>query len=293
MKTILIPTDFSECANNAMRFAAFIANKTDANIILLHILDIPSIGPQGSIDGTIDDIPYMMDLLNATKKRMNNLVSFPFMKHIKVDQKVEIGNISNGIIKSAAQLKPDLIIMGTHGTEGFREIIGSTAEKIIHNVHVPVITIKDKITTLKIEKIVFATDLSEEFEMVFPKVESFAKLFNAKIELVKVITKNEFETTENTQQRINQIKKQFSKSNFGITIYNDYNKQNGIKKFAIASNADIIVVGTHGKHGWAGLFNVSGIADEMVNHFQLPVMAINLEHLESPTIKTSINYSTA
>ena len=285
MKTILVPTDFSECANNALRFAAFVTQKTGASLNLLHVLEVPSIGYQGSIESTVDDVPYMMALLKATKTKMKKILSFPFMKGIKVVHNIETGRICGHILKAVEKYKVDLIIMGTHGASGLQEVlIGSNAEKIVQNSHIPVLTIKNKIESPKIEKIVFATDFSEEAEYTFPEVEKLASLLNAKIEIVKIITKSEFETTQKSQQTIKRFKNQFNHSNYLTSTYYDFNKQEGIKHVAKNVQADIIAIGTHGRHGLSNLFNNS-IAESMVNHSPLPVLVINFYrklHEKSP-----------
>ncbi|HET8963930.1 MAG TPA: universal stress protein [Chitinophagales bacterium] len=276
MKTILVPTDFSECANNALRVAAFVARKTGANINLLHVHEVPLTGYQGSIEGTVDDIPYMMGLLKATKAKIKKTLSLPFMKGIKVVHNIETGQICDHIIKAAEKYKVDLIIMGTHGVSGLKEaIIGSNAEKIVRNSSVPVITIKDNIIEPKVETIVYATDFSEEFELVFPEVEKIAKLLGAKLEIVKVVTRLQFETTKKSERIISKLKKKFKNSDFSASVYYDFNKQQGIRRFARSKKADMIALGTHGRHGLSHFFNGS-IAEELVNHSSVPVLTINL-----------------
>ncbi|HET7818521.1 MAG TPA: universal stress protein [Bacteroidia bacterium] len=276
MKTILIPTDFSECANNALRFAAFMAKKTGATLNLVHVLDVPAVGPQGSSEGTVDDVPYMIDVLKATKARMKKLLTLPFMKKVEVMQNIEIGNVTESIMKAAQKHKADLLVMGTHGAKGLQEIlIGSTAEKVVRNSHIPVITIKDEITEPNVEKIVYATDLSDEFESVFPEVERVAKLLGSRIEVVKVVTRLQFEPTKNTQRMIAKLKRKFKESDFSASVYYDYNKQQGIRRYAHSSKADLIALGTHGRHGLSHFFNGS-IAEDLVNHSSLPVLTINL-----------------
>ena len=276
MKTILIPTDFSECANNALRFAAFMAKKTGARLNLVHVPDVPAVGPLGSSEGTVDDVPYMMHVLKVTKVKMKKLLTLPFMKNVEVVQNIEIGNVTESILKAAQKHKADLIVMGTHGAKGLQEIlIGSTAEKVVRNSQIPVITIKDEILNPHVDKIVYATDLSDEFEAVFPEVKRVAKLLGAKIEVVKVVTRLEFESTKKTQRLITKLKRKFNEADFSVSVYYDYNKQQGIRSFAHSVQADLIALGTHGRHGLSRFFNGS-VAEDLVNHSSLPVLTINL-----------------
>lgn len=289
MKTILVPTDFSECANNALRFAAYVAKKTGANLNLLHVHEVPLTGHQGSIEGTVDDIPYMMGLLKATKAKIKKTLSFPFMKGIKVVHNIETGRICDHILKAAEKHKVDLIIMGTHGASGLKEaIIGSNAEKIVRNSSVPVITIKDNITEPKVETIVYATDFSKEFESVFPVVEKIAKLLGAKLEIVKVVTRLQFETTKKSERIIARLKNKFKTSDFSVSVYYDFNKQQGIRRFTHSKRADMIALGTHGRHGLSHFFNRS-IAEELVNHSSLPVLTINLNRTRSKEAEENID----
>ena len=277
MKTILVPTDFSECANNALRFAAFLAKKTSASINLLHVLEVPSIGAQGSIEFTADDVPYMMGLLKATKTRMKKLLSYPFMKDINVVENIETGAILDHILKAADKYHADLIVMGTHGTNGLEEVlIGRNAEKVSRDAKIPVFTIKEDIRNPKVDKIVYATDFSEQSKSAFPQLENFANLLGAKIELVKVITRSEFESTAKSQRAMKQFRKLFKKSYHQTSVYCDHDKQSGIRNFARDVNADIIAFDVHGRDGISYFFSRS-LTEDLVNHSSLPVLTLNVQ----------------
>ena len=277
MKTILVPTDFSECATNALRFAAFLAKKTGASINLLHVLEVPSIGAQGSIEYTADDVPYMMGLLKATKTRMKKVLSYHFMRDINVVQNIETGAILDHILKAAEKHNADLIVMGTHGTNGLEEIlIGSNAEKVSRDAKIPVLTIKDGIKDPKLDKIVYATDFSDESQLMFPKLENLATLLGAEIEIVKIITKSEFESSTQSEQAMVRFKKLFKQPYHKTSIYCDYNKQSGIRNFARSVNAGIIALGTHGRHGISHFFS-RGLTEDLVNHSSLPVLTLNVQ----------------
>lgn len=281
MKTILVPTDFSECANNALKFAAFLAKKTGASINLLHVLEVPSIGTQGSIEFTVDDVPYMMGLLKATKAKMKKALSYHFMKDIHVVQNIETGSILDHILKAADKYKADLIVMGTHGANGIEEVlIGSNAEKVSSDAKIPVLTIKDAIKDPKLEKIVYATDFSEESRRVFPELENLADLLGANIELVKIITRSEFESTTKTQRAMKRFRQLFKRPGHKTSVYNDYDKQSGIRNFARSVNADIIAIDIHGRHGISNFFS-RGLTKDLVNHSSLPVLTLNIQEGQS------------
>ncbi len=275
MKTILIPTDFSQCADNALRYAACLAKKTGATINLLHVLEVPTIGPQGSIESTVDDVPYMIGLLKVTEVKMKKRLTLPYLRGIKVIHNIETGNIREHILKAAEKYQAAAIVMGTHGMRGLGGVlIGSNSEKIIRDSKIPVFIIKDEIKEPKIEKIIYATDFSDETEFVFPEIQKLAELLGAKIEIVKVVTRLQFESTHKTERSIARFKKKFNQSNYSTSVYYDSNKQDGIRRFAYSTRGDLIALGTHGKGGMAHFFD-DRIAEDLVNDSSLPVLTIN------------------
>lgn len=280
MKTILVPTDFSECASAAFGYAALIAKKTGAQIYLMHVLDVPFAKTTSTGGINIEnhsDVPYMMGAMKMTKIKMKKIKSSPVFKNCDVKDVIEIGFISQKINEAAKKYKADMIVMGTHGSRGIDEIlIGSNAEHVVRNARVPVLSVKEKITNPKLETIVFASDFSEEGFTVFPILKKFAEPLGAKLNLMKVVTRYDFETTRETQRQIHRFKRRADAFDYPVFIYYDDYKQEGIRRYADSIHADMIALGTHGRHGLSHFFKGS-IAEDMVNHSSLPVLTINFQ----------------
>ena len=92
---------------------------------------------------------------------------------------------------------------------------------------------------------------------------------------MKVVTRIDFETTRETQKSINRFKKIADAQEYPAFIYYDDVKQEGIRRYANIVQADMIALGTHGRHGLTLFFNGS-IAEDLVNHSLLPVLTINI-----------------
>src|ERR1051326_3299701 len=132
MKTILVPTDFSECAEHALKYACILARKTKTKIILLHIIASEKSAGQSPSDGewmggwagekSPADAPLMMALLKETKKKMNKLKSLPFCEKIEMRDSIEMGDVSEMINLSAKKHNADMIVMGTHGAKGLNDV---------------------------------------------------------------------------------------------------------------------------------------------------------------------------
>jgi nucleotide-binding universal stress UspA family protein len=289
MKTILVPTDFSECANNALRFAAFVANKTGASLNLLHVIEVPSVGFNGDIESTTDDVPYMIGLLKATKTKMKKLLAQPYLNDITIRHNIEVGSIEDHILRAAEKYKSDLIVMGTHGLSGISRVLtGSTANKIVNRATIPVLTIKESVKEPVIRKILYATDFSETADKTFSEVEKLGKLLDAEIEIVKVVTRFQFETSSQSEKAISRFKEKFSDPNLKVSIYYSQSKQAGIRSYAQKVHADLIAIGMYRRNGLGNFFtNIN--TEGLINHSTLPVMAINcdrkpnIEHSEAAT----------
>lgn len=297
MKTILVPTDFSECADNALRFAAFVANKTGASINLLHVIEVPSVGFNGDIEPITDDVPYMMGLLKATRAKMKKLLAQPYLKDITKRHNIEVGSIEVHILKAAEKYEADLIIMGTHGLSSISKVLtGSTANKIVNHATIPVLTIKENIKEPVIRKILYATDFSETADKTFSEVETLAKLLDAEIEIVKVVTRFQFETSSQSENAISRFKEKVGVPNLKASIYYCQNKQAGIRSYAQKVHADLIAIGKHRRNGLGNFFNIV-TTEGLINHSTLPVLAINCERTpksqsqlsEAATVLTEID----
>ena len=95
MKKILVPTDFSEEANNALNVAAQLAKKYDAEIYLLHLLELPL--HQIDAMATHSELPEAMFFMKLAHKRFEELASQDFLEDIQVHETIEFDQSFAGI----------------------------------------------------------------------------------------------------------------------------------------------------------------------------------------------------
>ncbi len=149
MKTILAPVDFSDASTNALSFAAELAKRASARLILINIVQ------KDEVEG---DAKNMLDAIESNLKK-------------NIDPKLQCesilthGNLVTVLKKIIAIQKPDLIVMGTKGASGLKRIlIGSNTVNVIANTTVPVLVIPDEAQFENFlhkgkNRIVLATDL--------------------------------------------------------------------------------------------------------------------------------------
>lgn len=145
IKTILAPTDFSEQADAAVAYAADLARKFDARLILLYVFDLPL------IVGTYDEdlhVPGGVDpgkfesMGDAAAGKLEALADRYEARGIDVEPRVVEGGPAPEIVKAARALEADLLVMGTHGRRGLdRWILGSVAASVVRSAPCPVLTV--------------------------------------------------------------------------------------------------------------------------------------------------------
>lgn len=290
MKSILVPTDFSECSAAAYSYASLLAERTKATIYLLHVLDIPfpTQSVNGSDEATRLDTHFMMEVMKLTKVRMNKVRNGKAFKNADVYETIELGSITDKVLSAVKKHKIDMIIMGTHGASGLQEkFIGTNAEKIVRNADIPVLSVKHEVKNPKLESIVLATDFSKELEYVLPEVSRVASLLKARLILTKIVTVDKFETSVETEEQIARFRKKNEVYNYSTNIYYADSKEGGIRLAAERAGADMIALGTHGRHGLSHFFRGS-IAEDVVSHASLPVLTINFKKAASASSKVRV-----
>jgi len=277
MKTILVPTDFSDYSLYALKVAASIAKKIEAELVLVHSYVMPS----KSFNNAYFYKDLNKELKRMLNKQMDELLHNECLKDIPV-QKHALSNLKLWEIAIDNRYKDvDLIVMGSHGNGGFNELfIGSNTEKIVRLAGSPVLIIKQEYTDFSIKKMVFASNFFEESYTVFEKIKFFAELYDAHIELLKVISPKDFESTPVSLKLMEDFAEKFNLSNFSFNIYNSRSIEKGITDFSDEIKADLIAIETHGRTGIAHLINGS-LAEDVVKHEARPVLSVKIK--ENPT----------
>lgn len=257
MKKILVPIDFSKPSEYASKMAAKIAEKTNATVYLIHLIELPS----GVVDmgsGSTFGVPESMLYLRKTREKILEFKKSFFSEDITVEYFIKLNNPFEGITKYAEKIDADLIIMGSKGHSEFEEImIGSNTEKIVRSSKRPVIVVKKDSKKFKLKNLVFASNFKEENKEVFSKFLNFANAFDSKIHLLKINTPSHFEVTKNAIQKVKDFIKDYDLPKHSINIYNDTSIEKGIINFSKEEKADLIALSTHGRSGLSHLFTAS------------------------------------
>ena len=274
MKKILVPTDFSDHAGYALKVAAQIARKNGGEIFLLHMLELPHQGSDAV--GSGHDLPEIMLFKNAAINKLEDLMDDESLADLKVSEIIQFELAFDGILNISKKNNVDLIVMGSHGASGFKEMfIGSNAEKVVRNSDIPVLIIKKEEGEFDVNKFVFASDFSDEIKNPFAKVVDFANKFDTELHLVMINTPSSFKPTHVAESIMNDFISNFNINKLTTHIYNDVNVESGVLNFANHIDADLIGMSTHGRKGLSHFFNGS-ISEDLVNHAKKPVVTFKI-----------------
>jgi nucleotide-binding universal stress UspA family protein len=140
-KNILVPTDLSEGAEEALDYACELARKLDATVHLLNVIGIPALGvpelgvalTSTVIDSIVRDNQAALEQLVETKRSSARFG----------DIMLRTGDARDVINHTAKEIVADLIVMGTHGRRGVsRALLGSVTETVVRTAPCPVLTVR-------------------------------------------------------------------------------------------------------------------------------------------------------
>ena len=139
IKTILHPTDFSQCSKDAFRVACSVARDHNAQLIVMHVTSIPDLAYKGyGAPGT----PMMAEEYLANVRQDLEQLQ-PSDHQVRCEHRLEEGEPVETILRVATEAGTNLIVIGTHGQGGLgRLLMGSVAEQIVRKAPCPVLSLK-------------------------------------------------------------------------------------------------------------------------------------------------------
>ena len=282
MRTILVPTDFSKCSAEAVKYAIQFAQKTERKIIFFHstFLLIPT-----KSSTTAYLYAVKSDKENKMKILMKSIDDAYHSLNIKREEYqtkfiIKFGNsVVENVMETINEQFIDLIIMGTLGATGFRKILfGSNTAKVIEQAYCPVLAVPGKFKFTPINKIAYATLDMDTLKKELKGVVSIAQKLNASIDIVHIIggTKSAIKPEIfDVNKFITALSKRLKFYNFGFYIIDGKDRPlaDEINKFAAHQKSDMLVMLTQKRGFFEKLFNPSKTT-ELAYNLHVPLLAI-------------------
>lgn len=267
MNTIIIPTDFSPVADNAIQYGAKLAQHLNATVILTHIYQIPVTMidmPVGMI--TADELKTNSDEMLAQSEQ-ELLKNFP---ELNVKTENRLGDVNDELNYLCEHNEPFAIVMGVDEVSGFeRMLFGNTTLSFMRNTKYPVIAVPHNYTGFGVKKITLASDLQFSDKVPVDKIIALVQKLGAQLHVVH-ITEKEDEISLDFSHRLLQ-RLQPASPTFH-TILNEHVKD-GLFQYLDASPTDLLMLLPHEHNLIERLFFKMHTEDIMM-HSPVPVISL-------------------
>ena len=275
MKKILFPTDFSKTAANAFIYALQLADHFKAEIITLHVYDLP----KGNYLDYYDYMTGAIEVLDLTifqnykdvVPQLRKIAEQYNLEHVPVSHIIDNNDFISSIRNIIEKDKIDYVVMGTKGTgnaEAF--FVGSFAEKAIRKVGIPVLLIPEKAKYHSIDKIMFATRFHSADIPILEDILKIAEDFDAFIDCVYVKKHDEDIKKNQAYEAFND----YFFDNFVSThIIDGTDVEKALLDYADTHRIDVMVMPVKHKSFFERLFNLS-LVRKMAFHSHIPLLTI-------------------
>lgn len=276
MKKILVPCDFSEQAINAFQLAIDLSEQAKREVHLLHVVELPVMHDSMLMPTLAFEATLLKELGDNAENQFAKIKA-EHASDIPVISKVVFGSTSMMILDYITEAGIDLVVMGTKGASGLRElVIGSNAEKIVRRAACPVITVRKHTKLNSIKNIVFPNSLEQDQEDLVQHVKALQDFMKATVHIVWINTPGNFVSDNVTLIRLKEFAKRFMLKDYTLSVFNDTFEESGVISFAHMIKADMIAMGTHGRRGLNHVMSGS-VAEDVVNHIDCPIWTYTIK----------------
>lgn len=158
MRTILVPTDFSKSAANALHYALELAARTGASVVVQHIV-YPNEGVDNNVYNAFWSEEYLAQRQKSLSEWTRRQKKKPAFAEVQIQTDITVGFPVTGIAEAAEKYAADLIVMATTGASGIRGVfLGSVAAGVLAKVNLPTLVVPQKAGYRPTHQYVLATD---------------------------------------------------------------------------------------------------------------------------------------
>lgn len=267
MQNILVPTDFSPIAENALDYAVELAIQYKSNLFLYHIYDFNK-KIHYNEDYPDDEQPYvqkikdqMYDTVLRIKEKISN-------HDIEIQSFVTESSILGLFTNKVKKHQIDLIVMGSKGASGMRQVVfGSNAANAIEVAKAPLMVIPPNLSFKKLNKIVLAADYRPISAQTLLPLQNLASTFNADVTILNVYTDEDNRVIQENKVAIDGIKINYHEVPFNQSI------NASINQFIAKQNFDVLCMIRRKKSFFNRIFKKS-ITRTQVYNSQIPIMVL-------------------
>ena len=300
LRRILVPTDFSDKASQASRYAVPLARQLGGKIRLLHVLEWPVV--PATLGAVMTD---ENEIAEAARQRLDELAEATVPPGLRGKTLVRTGRAYRNITDAARGLRMDLIVISTQGRTGLkRALLGSTAERVVRHAACPVLTVRSHAETKspstksrslapRINRILVPVDFSPRAKAAVRFAAGLAQTMKARIGLVHVVhplpinsakyraeaRQFDAEVKLRARRNLKALAKRVAKGVKTEELLRQDVPHRGITDAAREWRCDLILMPTRGRTGVEYIV-LGSTAEKVVRHAQCPVLTLGRDCLK-------------
>ena len=271
MKNVLVLTDFSDNALQALRYAAMLAKSYRLeNLTVLHSydrLDVQSDEENESDQEKQHEAAITAQLEGLQQRELSNLGS------TKVTLLAEEGFLLEKINRLCEEMSIDLVVVGATGKTGWeRHFVGSVAIQLLDEVHHPILVVPHSAVIEPVKCAVFASDLKGLLDSTQEQLSPILDTLDPQI-LVLNVDRKEKEFGPETTFEMRDL--HYYMDHFRATFYytEDADTVEGMEQFAVDRNASLIIT-IHRPSGWFERIFKSSVSERLALHTSIPLLCL-------------------
>jgi len=294
-RNLLVPTDFSSCSDGALVAALSLAEAYGASLHLIHAVVLHGEDPYNPAHYSPDPEALFERLRGEAENRVTELRAGWMKSSVQVTSEIRRGiHPAPVILEAAENSAADLIVLGTHGRRGPRRwLLGSVAEEVVRRAPCPVLTVREGEEAqdrLKVKKILVPLDFSDHAQATLDVALDLARRYDAELKLLHLIEPvvvpgpyGTFHSMRPVTLDYEVLAKQAKETLTGLMeraedIEFEAHAFNGMPRvdivgFAAQMEADLIVIGSHGRTGFQR-FLLGSTAEQVVRTADCPVLVV-------------------
>ena len=286
MKTILVPTDFSENANNTIKYAAALANSIQAKLILVNIINLPATPLENGI--VLPMISEMFDNYNAEIRKIADGIEIKYNNQFQIETICQYGYFLTNLNQLVKNKKVDLVIMGTKGASNLLDkYIGTNTSEFIKMAVCPVLAIPAQATFTGISHIAYASDFECEETIYLQQLIQVAELLTAQLSIVNIKTDYQLNIVADCQV-LKDIIKNFPYQNVSISQIRKNDVIKGLYEFVQDNKADVLAVSIQKRGLIENLFH-SSISNKLFCQSKLPLLSLPSQPYQKSVLNNTLS----
>lgn len=272
MKTILVPTDFSKCANNAMMYALEVAQRSQSKVVALYV-----VYPNEGIDNNVYDAFWIDDYVKQRTQSMKNwakrFTASEHLQHVKIETECRVGFPAATIVHAAEDLKADMIVMGTTGASGLRGVLlGSVAGNVISGSKIPVLIVPKKASFRNHARFVLSTDFRMHLNPhTMNTLKTTLNIQHTGLDVLHVFTKPGAEPNKKTEESLS---KKLDNIPHDFHYLHNSNVAQAVSDFVESTEANGVVAVSHEHSLLHKLFSES-VSRSLAHRTTVPLLVLH------------------